>query len=137
MLYLKRFIVLSLFVIATLVLSACQPVVAEPVAQQAEEAALGVVDQFLQAYEAYDTDKLLSLHTDDAVWTWIDPGKNFPDFAQRGSQSEPATMRSANVRCRPRSGRFHRVHFVLGRARQSRDDDRAGRVLIRVKLTRH
>lgn len=45
---------------------------------------MGVIDQFFEAYKTYDTDKLLSLHTDDAVWTWIDPGKNFTDFGPEG-----------------------------------------------------
>ena len=73
-----------LLLLAVLLLSACQPIVAEPAAQQAEAAAMTVMDQFFEAYETYDTDKLLSLHTDDAVWTWIDPGKNFPDFGPEG-----------------------------------------------------
>ena len=43
-----------------------------------------VIDQFLEAYRTYDVNTMLSLHTEDAVWTWIDPGKNFSFFGPEG-----------------------------------------------------
>lgn len=73
----------SLLLVA-LILSACQPIVAKPAAQQTEKAAMAVMNQFFEAYRVYDMDKMLSLYTDDAVWTWIDPGKNFPAFGAEG-----------------------------------------------------
>ena len=77
-------LMVAVLVIAGLLLGACRPIVAEPVPVQANEAAMGVIEEFLDAYEAYDVDKMLALHTDDAAWTWIDPGKNFPDFGPEG-----------------------------------------------------
>jgi uncharacterized protein (TIGR02246 family) len=53
-------------------------------AMPGEAATKAVIDDFYAAYEAFDVAKLLSLHTDDAVWTWADPGKNFPDFGPEG-----------------------------------------------------
>ena len=76
--------VVAMLLLAALVLSACQPVVAEPATQQADDAAMGVTEQFLKAYEAYGVDTMLALHTDDATWTWIDPGKNFTEFGPEG-----------------------------------------------------
>ncbi|MBW7881020.1 MAG: nuclear transport factor 2 family protein, partial [Caldilineaceae bacterium] len=73
-----------ILLLAALVLSACQPVMAAPVAQQEQAAAMSVLDQFFAAYETYDIDKMLALQTDDVVWTWIDPGKNFPDLGPEG-----------------------------------------------------
>lgn len=74
----------AMLLLAALLLSACRPVVAEPAPQQADDAAIEVIDQFLEAYESYDMEKLLALHADDAVWTWLDSGKNFPDFGPDG-----------------------------------------------------
>ena len=45
---------------------------------------MDMMEQFFEAYRVYDIDKMLLLHTDDAVWTWIDPGKNFPRFGPEG-----------------------------------------------------
>jgi predicted ester cyclase len=82
---------MSVLVLCALTLSACQALspasialVAVNPAPQEEKAAMAVIDQFFKAYEDYDVDTLLSLHTDDATWTWIDPGKNFPDFGPEG-----------------------------------------------------
>ena len=58
-----------------------------PPAQQAEEAVMQTMDLFFEAYRMYDMDKMLSLHTDDAVWTWIDPGKNLPILGPEGKWS--------------------------------------------------
>ena len=77
-------LMVAVLVVAGLLLGACRPIVAEPVPAQANEAAMGVIEDFLGAYEAYDVDRMLALHTDDATWTWIDPGKNFPDFGPEG-----------------------------------------------------
>ena len=74
----------TMLLLVALILSACQPIVAKPVAQQTEKAAMAVMNQFFEAYRVYDMDKILSLHTNDAVWTWIDPGKNFPAFGAEG-----------------------------------------------------
>lgn len=81
--------------LVALILSACQPIVAKPATQQTEKAALQVMDQFFAAYRADDIDKLLALHTPDAVWTWIDPGKNFPAFGAEGKwvESSPDGIR--------------------------------------------
>ena len=79
-----RFFTVSVVVLAVLFASAGQPVVAQPAAQQGQEAVMRVIDQFLEAYRTYDMDTMLSLHTDDAVWTWIDPGKNLPLFGPEG-----------------------------------------------------
>jgi ketosteroid isomerase-like protein len=35
------------------------------------------MSRFFAAYDTYDIQGMLSLHTDDAVWTWVDPGKHF------------------------------------------------------------
>ncbi len=43
-----------------------------------------VINRFFAAYDAYDIEGMLSLHTDDAIWTWIDPGKNLPIFGPEG-----------------------------------------------------
>jgi steroid delta-isomerase-like uncharacterized protein len=72
--------------LATLMSSGCRPMVPETEAQETQEATMGVVEQLFEAYEDYDREKILSLHTDDAVWTWIDPGKNFPVFGPEGRQ---------------------------------------------------
>jgi hypothetical protein len=64
--------------------SAGQPVVAQPADQKPQDAVMAVIDQFFEAYRAFDVDKMLSLHTDDAVWTWIDSGKNFSAFGPTG-----------------------------------------------------
>jgi hypothetical protein len=90
-------IVLSMLVLAALVLGACAPVppvtslslaaampAAQPDGGAKDEAVMEVMAQFYEAYRTYDTDLLLSLHTDDAVWTWIDEGKNFPNFGPEG-----------------------------------------------------
>lgn len=83
----------SMLVLCALILSACQPVqppaapisaAAAPTTQQAKEAAMKVMDQFFDAYRTYDMNKMLSLHTDDAVWTWIDPGKSLPVLGPEG-----------------------------------------------------
>lgn len=76
-------------VVAALLMSGCRPVVAQPDAQEAEKAALEVMDQFYKAYDDYDMDAMLALHTDNAVWTWIDEGKNFPDFGPEGKLVGP------------------------------------------------
>ncbi len=90
-------IVLSMLVLAALVLGACAPVppvtslslaaampAAQPVGESKDAAVMEVMAQFYEAYRAYDTELLLSLHTEDAVWTWIDEGKNFPNFGPEG-----------------------------------------------------
>ncbi len=82
MLRVKHLLIFALLV--TLTLSACQPLTVAPVDESAQKAAMEVMDQFFEAYRTYDTEKMLSLQTDDAVWTWIDPGKNFPDFGPEG-----------------------------------------------------
>lgn len=76
-----------LLLLAVLVLSACQPIVAQPVAQQGVGEAMEVMNQFFEAYRLYDVDMMLSLQTDDVVWTWIDPGKNFwpPEGVRAGT----------------------------------------------------
>ncbi|MFZ1769711.1 MAG: ester cyclase, partial [Caldilinea sp.] len=81
---------LFVLLLAALLLGACQPVVAKPAVQQADEAAMAVMDQFFEAYKAYDMDKMLALQTDDVVWTWIDPGKNFwaPEGVRAGKGKE-------------------------------------------------
>lgn len=79
---------LTVLLLVALILGACQPIVAEPATQQTEKAAMQVMDQFFAAYRTNDIDKLLALHTPDAVWTWIDPGKNFPAFGAEGKWVE-------------------------------------------------
>jgi steroid delta-isomerase-like uncharacterized protein len=84
----------SLWVLCALILSACQPVpppaasisaaAAAPTTQQAKETAMKVMDQFFDAYRTYDMNKMLSLHTDDVVWTWIDSGKSLPVLGPEG-----------------------------------------------------
>lgn len=80
--------VLTLLVVVPLICSACQPIQAQPAAQQTEKAARQVMDEFFAAYRANDVDKLLALHTDDATWTWIDPAKKFPVFGAEGKWVE-------------------------------------------------
>jgi len=75
---------LTLLMLAALLISACQPLAVQPVTQQDKAAVMDVMDQFFEAYRVYDMDKMLSLQTDDVVWTWIDPGKNFTDFGPEG-----------------------------------------------------
>jgi ketosteroid isomerase-like protein len=41
-----------------------------------EQSQMQVINRLFAAYDAYDVEAFLSLYTDDAVWTWIDPGKN-------------------------------------------------------------
>jgi len=43
-----------------------------------EQPQMQVTNRLFAAYDAYDIEGMLALHTDDAVWTWIDPGKNIP-----------------------------------------------------------
>lgn len=76
-------------VLAALLLGACRPVVAQPNADEAAAAAQQVMAQFYQAYNDYDMDAMLALHTDDAVWTWIDEGKNFAEFGPEGKLIGP------------------------------------------------
>jgi len=45
---------------------------------------MDIMSKFFVAYNTYDIDGVMSLHTDDVVWTWIDPGKNFPNFGPEG-----------------------------------------------------
>lgn len=45
---------------------------------------MDVLEQFFEAYREYDVDKMLALHTEDAVWTWIDPAQRFPHFGPEG-----------------------------------------------------
>jgi len=78
----------TVLVLIALIFSACQPIVAKPAEQPSEKAAMQVMDEFFAAYRANDIDKLLALHTDDAVWTWIDPGKNFAAFGAEGKWVE-------------------------------------------------
>lgn len=89
----QTMIAVSVLMLAALVLAACQalpsPMIAlaaapDPAAPEGKQNVMDVIDQFFAAYETYDTDKLLALHTDDAVWTWIDEGKNFPNFGPEG-----------------------------------------------------
>ena len=42
------------------------------------------INQFIAAYNSYDTSAMQALQTDDAVWTWIDAGKNIPLFGPEG-----------------------------------------------------
>jgi hypothetical protein len=49
-----------------------------------EHPSMQIINQFVAAYNSYDTNVMLALHTDDAIWTWIDPGKNFPWFGPKG-----------------------------------------------------
>ncbi|WAC07397.1 MAG: nuclear transport factor 2 family protein [Thermodesulfobacteriota bacterium] len=49
-----------------------------------EHPSMQIVNQFVAAYNSYDTNAMLALHTDDAIWNWIDPGKNFPQFGPEG-----------------------------------------------------
>ena len=43
-----------------------------------------VMSRFFAAYDNYDIEGMLSLHTDDALWTWIDPAKKIPQFGPDG-----------------------------------------------------
>lgn len=70
--------------IAALLLSACQPIVAQPVAQQAESEAMAVVDEFFAAWNNADKERMMALLTDDVVWSWLDSAKNFPVFLPEG-----------------------------------------------------
>ena len=74
----------AMLLLAALVLSACQPVVAEPATQQADDAAMGVVNQFFEAWNTVDKEKMMALLTDDAAWIWLDSAKNFPVFLPEG-----------------------------------------------------
>jgi ketosteroid isomerase-like protein len=49
-----------------------------------EQSQMQVINKLFAAYDAYDVEGMLSLHTDDVVWTWIDPGKNIPSFGPEG-----------------------------------------------------
>jgi hypothetical protein len=49
-----------------------------------EHPSMQIINQFVAAYDSYDTNVMLALHTDDAMWTWIDPGKNIPWFGPEG-----------------------------------------------------
>lgn len=49
-----------------------------------EQAVMQLISRFFAAYDSYDIEGMLSLHTDDVVWTWIDPGKNIPAFGPEG-----------------------------------------------------
>ena len=74
---------------------------AAPANQQAEEAAMNVMDQFFEAYRTYDMDKMLSLHTDDAVWTWIDQVRISRSWS-RGQVGRNRERRDpSHVRARP------------------------------------
>lgn len=74
----------AVFLIAALLLSACQPIVAQPVAQQAESEAMAVVDEFFAAWNNADKERMMALLTDDVVWSWLDSAKNFPVFLPEG-----------------------------------------------------
>ncbi len=81
----NRSVAAIVVLLAVLVASAGQSAaVAQPTIQQEQEAVMQVIEQFFEAYRTYDMDTMLSLHTDDAVWTWIDPGKNLPLFGPEG-----------------------------------------------------
>ena len=69
------------------------PLVAEPAPQQAEVEAIAVMDQFFEAYKTYDMDKMLALHTDDAVWTWIDRVKTSRTLVRKAKWLELAKTR--------------------------------------------
>lgn len=49
-----------------------------------EHPSMQIINQFITAYNSYDINAMLALHTDDAIWTWIDPGKNFPQLGPEG-----------------------------------------------------
>lgn len=70
--------------LAALILSACQPVVAQPTAQQGEAEAMVVVDEFFAAWNSADKETMMALLTDDVVWSWLDSAKNFPVFLPEG-----------------------------------------------------
>ena len=56
-----------------------------------EQSQMQVINKLFAAYDAYDVEGMLSLHTDDVVWTWIDPGKNIPSFAASSTKLGPWT----------------------------------------------
>ena len=85
-----------------------------PPAQQAEEAVMQTMDLFFEAYRIYDMDKMLSLHTDDTVWTWIDPGKNLPILGPEGKWRRNRERRDpSHVRARPRPVWLQRLYRVV------------------------
>ena len=49
-----------------------------------EQSQMQAVNRLFVAYDDYDVEGMLALHADDAVWTWIDPGKNIPEFGPEG-----------------------------------------------------
>ena len=49
-----------------------------------EHPLMQIIYQFIEAYNSYDTTGLLALHTDDAIWTWIDPGRNVRQWGPEG-----------------------------------------------------
>ena len=49
-----------------------------------EHRSMQVINRFVGAYNSYDIDAMLGLQTDDVTWTWIDPGKKFPQFGPEG-----------------------------------------------------
>ena len=49
-----------------------------------EHRSMQVINRFVGAYNSYDIDTMLGLQTDDVTWTWIDPGKKFPQFGPEG-----------------------------------------------------
>lgn len=51
-----------------------------------KEAAMAVMDQFYEAWNAYDVESMLALQTDDAVWTLVDPGKYHPALGPEGKR---------------------------------------------------
>ena len=53
--------------LAALVLSACQPIMAEPVAQPGEAETMAVVDEFFEAWNSADKERMMALLTDDVV----------------------------------------------------------------------
>jgi ketosteroid isomerase-like protein len=108
--------------LTVLLLSACQPIQPAPAAQQAEGDAMSVMDQFFAAYSAYDMDKMLSLQTDDVVWTWIDPGKNFwpPEGVRAGASKDEIRVMFDEDRGQ---GRRHRLHPVGRRKGRNSEND--------------
>ncbi len=49
-----------------------------------EHPLMQIINQFINLYNMYDTNSMLALHTEDAIWTWIDPGNNFSWFGHEG-----------------------------------------------------
>ncbi len=49
-----------------------------------EHPSMQIIHQFIEAYNSNDINGLLALHTEDAIWIWIDPGKNVRDWGPEG-----------------------------------------------------